>query len=264
MRVRCRPSKMKNLCVLCLLSLYFLFSTAHTLIGIESSQRDRVFLFEDFSDLSSWKPLYFKKIKRHASYEVKKENGLSFLEAKSNSSASALVHKAVFNVYEFPYLRFRILVRNIYEKGNAEEKSGDDYPLRTYVMFKYDPARVGFWDRIKYNSLRLLYGSYPPYATINYIWANRKHSHSILTSRYTKRAKMVVIESGKDHLNSWRQYQVNMLEDFIRAFGERPPALAQIAIMNDSDNTAEGSVSLIDYIEVSRAPENIKMNGEAK
>jgi len=34
------------------------------------------------------------------------------------------------------------------------------------------------------------------------------------------------------------------------AFGEDSPSQASIAIMNDSDNTGEGSVSYIDYIEI--------------
>ena len=31
---------------------------------------------------------------------------------------------------------------NVFEKGNAKEKSGDDYPLRIYIIFKYDPENA--------------------------------------------------------------------------------------------------------------------------
>jgi hypothetical protein len=37
-----------------------------------------------------------------------------------------------------------------------------------------------------------------------------------------------------------------------KAFGEDPPSVANLAIMNDSDNTGESAVSYIDYIEIYR------------
>ncbi len=214
----------------------------------------KVLFFEDFKNLSVWSPLYFPKIKRHSKYAAAEAGGITFLRTESVNSASAIIHKAGFNVYEFPWLRFRVLVSNVYKKGNALKKSGDDYPVRIYVMFKYDPERAGFWERIKYNSARLLYGNYPPYASLNYIWANRKHARTILENPYTDRARMIIIESGTKNLHRWMEYQVNMLRDFELTFGEKPPALAQIAVMNDSDNTGEASVSMIDFIEVSNAP----------
>jgi hypothetical protein len=39
-------------------------------------------------------------------------------------------------------------------------------------------------------------------------------------------------------------------KNYKRAFGKKPPPGARIGSMNDSDNTAERSVSYIDYIEV--------------
>ncbi len=140
----------------------------------------KVLFYEDFKNLSAWIPLYFPKIKRHSEYAAAEAGGITFLRTESVDSASAIIHKAKFNIYEFPWLRFRVLVKNVYEKGNALAKSGDDYPLRIYIMFKYDPEQAGFWERIKYNGARLLYGNYPPYASLNYIWANRKHTRPYL------------------------------------------------------------------------------------
>ena len=44
--------------------------------------------------------------------------------------------------------------------------------------------------------------------------------------------------------------EADVIEDYKKAFGVSPPAVASIAIMNDSDNTGESSVSYIDFIEV--------------
>jgi hypothetical protein len=71
-----------------------------------------------------------------------------------------------------------------------------------------------------------------------------------VTSPYTNRVKMILIEKGTTHLGRWLEEQVNIVEDYERAFHKRPPKTAGLAIMNDSDNTGESSVSYIDWIEI--------------
>jgi hypothetical protein len=44
--------------------------------------------------------------------------------------------------------------------------------------------------------------------------------------------------------------EVNILEDFERAFNRKAPETATLALMNDSDNTGESSVSYMDWIEI--------------
>lgn len=62
---------------------------------------------------------------------------------------------------------------------------------------------------------------------------------------------MTLIEKGTVHLGWWREEEVNIVEDYERAFNQKPPETAELAIMNDSDNTGESSVSSIDWIEIS-------------
>ena len=50
----------------------------------------------------------------------------------------------------------------------------------------------------------------------------------------------------------WQDEEINILQDYRSAFGKEPPSIASIAIMNDSDNTGQQSVSYIDFIEVFR------------
>ena len=44
--------------------------------------------------------------------------------------------------------------------------------------------------------------------------------------------------------------EIDILEDYLKAFKAKPPLRARIAIMNDSDNTGESAVSWMEYIEV--------------
>lgn len=209
-------------------------------------------MHEDFYNLQNWKPLFFPKIKRHTEYTIEKDGELSCLRAESNASASGLILKKEFNVFEYPKLKWRWKISNIYLKGNAEEKSGDDYPLRIYVIFKYDPDKASLGQRIRYGLAKTIYGQYPPQSSLTYIWESRAHNKRIITSPYAEEAKMVILEAGAYNAGKWLHEEVNIVEDYRKAFGHMPPAIASLAIMNDSDNTGEKSVSYVDFIEVSK------------
>ncbi len=207
---------------------------------------------EDFNSLKKWEPLVFPKIKRHTNYKIialdSKNNALY---AETDNAASGLVSKNFFNVESARYLRWRWKVDNVYKKGNAKEKSGDDYPLRLYVAFEFDPEEAGTWELVKFRSYKALYGEYPPKSLLNYIWASRLHDAKIITNSYTDRAMMVVLQEGEEFVGQWRTAEVDILDDYIKAFGESPPKRARLAIMSDSDDTEEQGRAYLDYIYLS-------------
>ena len=208
-----------------------------------------VLLKEDFNTLDNWEPLTFEKIEKHSTYVIKD----SVLIAKSENSASGIKFKKNYDIYKYPVLKFKWKINNIFEKGNATTKEGDDYPIRIYVMFKYDPAKASFFEAVKYDLAKTFYGEYPPHSSINYIWSNKKQDEKYITSAYTDRAKMAILNSGMEKANEWQEHTVNVLENYKKAFGENPPVNVTLAIMSDSDNTGESSESYVDYIEVKQS-----------
>jgi hypothetical protein len=96
----------------------------------------------------------------------------------------------------------------------------------------------------------MMFGEYSPHSSLNHVWASRETSEDIVSSPYTDRVKMILIEKGTARLGRWLEEQVNIVEDYERAFQQKPPETAELAIMNDSDNTGESSVSYIDWIEI--------------
>jgi len=208
--------------------------------------KGEVLLKEDFNNLENWEPLTFEKIEEHSTYEIKD----SLLVAKSSNSASGIKLKKTYDIYKYPVLTFKWKTNNVYKKGDARTKAGDDYPIRIYVMFKYDPDNASFFEAVKYDFAKTIYGEYPPHSTINYIWSNKEQKEKYITSAYTDRAKMAVLNSGTEKLNHWQEHTVNVLENYELAFGEKPPTNVTLAIMSDSDNTGESSLSYVDYIEV--------------
>jgi hypothetical protein len=209
-------------------------------------------LAEDFDDLQSWKPLSFDKIDRQSTYSVGRFDGRQVLIASSNSSASGIVHSQPFNVFEYPIVSWTWRVDSVYDKGDASSKAGDDYPLRLYVLFEYDPDQAGLGEKITFGVLKTIYGEYPPQSSLNYIWANKVHDTEVIPNPFTDRARMIPVQSGKARLGQWISESRNMVEDYRKAFGEDPPDTARLAVMNDSDNTGESSTSYLDCLRVSQ------------
>ena len=219
--------------------------------GVYAQEPD-IYLHEEFNNLDEWKPFHFKKIKEHTIYSVEENGGIDYLKAESNSSASGMIFKKEIRILEYPIIKWRWKISNVFKKGDAKEKSGDDYPIRVYVIFKYDPENASFGQRLKYGAAKSIYGEYPPHSSLNYIWANKSHKEQILTNTYASEAKMIVLQAGELNAGKWIEQEVDIIEDYHKAFGEGPPSIASLAIMNDSDNTGESAVSYIDYIDVYR------------
>lgn len=214
-------------------------------------QAEEYAISEQFKTLDEWIPVIFPKIEKHTEYSIiEADDGSSMLVTRSKASASGIRCTKEFNVYAFPIVKWRWKVENVYEQGNLEDKKGDDYPLRVYIMFKYDPDMASFGEMIKYGLAKTLYGEYPPHSSLNYIWANMSHDKRIYPSTYTNKSQLVILRVGKSETGRWVDEKVNIIDDYQEAFGVEPPEIASIAIMNDSDNTGEEAVSYMDYIQV--------------
>ncbi len=212
-----------------------------------------VFVDEQFTSLGSWQPQPFAKIDRHSRYSVVTEDGRPCLLMESDNSASALIFKQPFNVYEYPKISWRWKVSTVFRKGDSSRKDGDDYPARLYVMFAYNPEQASLGKRIKYQLAKTIYGQYPPDSSINYIWDNRSSTASVIVNAYTDQARMIPVSAGASKVNTWQEYTMDIVRDYRLAFGRNPPKTATLAVMNDSDDTGESAKAWIDFIKIYRA-----------
>lgn len=215
-----------------------------------SYAEEKILCREEFADLSHWKPFYFHKIEKHTVYTIESNGSQSYLKAISKASASGLIYKEEFNVYSYPTIKWKWKVDNVYQKGNAKTKEGDDYPIRIYILFKYNPDKATLWDKVSFKIIKGIYGEYPPHSSLNYIWESKEQTEGIITSPYTDRSKMILLQKGSKNIGLWIEEKINILEDYKKCFGSDPPPIASLAIMNDSDNTGEEAASYVDFIEV--------------
>ncbi len=217
-------------------------------IGLHAEE---VFLSEQFNSLEQWKPFYFPGIKTHTSYTAGNVDGRSCLIVSSNHSASALILKNRFNVYQYPDIAWRLQVSNIYQKGDSSKKEGDDYPVRIMIMFLYVPEQASMVEKLQYETAHLFYGEYPPQSSLNYIWANKEQVAPLIPATYSSRAMLIPMAAGQKHVGKWLEYRTNIVQDYKTAFGQDPPPLAVVGIMSDSDNTGESARAYIDFIKIS-------------
>ena len=196
-----------------------------------------------FSKMTSladgWEPLEFPNIERHSRYELVSESGSQVVKAQTSGGASGLITRLNINPEGSLILSWRWKVSNVFDKGNAREKSGDDYPARIYVAFEFQPSKAGFFERAKRKTVEMLFGEELPGNALNYIWANTLPEGEFITNPYTDKTVMVAVSSGSERAGEWVSIERDIIADYREAFGENPPPIRGIAIMSDSDNTGE-------------------------
>jgi len=202
---------------------------------------------EEFRSLNNWETLYFSK--KHTNYSTDSV-GTGMLRAESNASATGLLHNTQFNVYTHPELNWRWKVENTYAKADMTRKSGDDYPMTIFVIFPFVKEEMSLADKVAAYLGKLATGLDLPHSSLNYVWSSNGQLGQVLPNSNYAGSRIIVKQAGKDKCGQWLMEQVNIVEDYRKAFGTEPPANAIIGFMNDSDNTGEHSVSYLDYIRV--------------
>jgi hypothetical protein len=91
-----------------------------------------------------------------------------------------------------------------------------------------------------------------PQCILCFAWVSREGPETVFASPYTDKTMTTPLEKGPNKVGTWQDEEVDMMADYQKVFGTKPPVSAQVAIMNDSDNTGESAVSFIEYLEVFR------------
>lgn len=186
---------------------------------------------------AGWEPLAFDNIARHTTYRLVDNAGATVVRAEASASASGLIRRVRIDPREYPVIEWRWKALALPQGNDPRTKAGDDYAARLYVAFAYDAARAGALDKLTYEAARLLYGGYPPSASLNYVWDSSLPAGTGFASPYTERNRVIVVEGGAARLGEWVTERRNVLEDYRRAFGADPPMIEGVAIMTDADNT---------------------------
>ncbi|MBE0486192.1 DUF3047 domain-containing protein [Marinobacter sp.] len=186
-----------------------------------------------------WEPLEFPRIDRHTRYELVTDDGVQVVKATADGSASGLIARVALEPGDAMTLRWQWKVSNVFEKGDARKKAGDDYPARIYVAFEFQPEKAGFFERAKRKTVEVMFGETLPGNALNYIWANQLPEQTFIANAFTDQTMMVAVNSGSEQVGQWVTVERDIVADYRKAFGEEPPRIVGVAIMSDADNTGE-------------------------
>ncbi len=190
-----------------------------------------------------WKHVTFKRIKQHTRYSLVKDQSRIVVRAVSHQSASLLSKKIKIDPRQYPIVHWQWKAANVIGKGDVSRKKGDDSPARLFVIFSGNDNQAGLPDRARNKVQPSLFNGYRPLRAITYIWGNKAVAGTMVPNLFSDRVVMFVVRSGSTNLNTWLGERRNVYEDYKKAFDKEPPMISGIAIMTDSDNTAQSATA---------------------
>jgi len=182
-------------------------------------------------------------VPRQTRFDLVGDGDATVLRARAEASAASLRYTLRVDPARDPQLRWRWKTERVLERADLTRKSGDDYAARLYVFFDRKPAQMSLGARALYRLGRARYGEQLPAAALCYVWDNRQPVGTLRDNAYTGFVKMIVASSGKARQGRWIDLQRDVAADYRRAFNTAAPAITGIAIMVDTDNTGEATVS---------------------
>jgi hypothetical protein len=188
-----------------------------------------------------WEPMILLRNKKKTHYELVNKDDTTVLHARAESASSGLMHKVDINAQQQPWLHWRWKITSLVNAADNTQRATEDSPVRVILGFDGDKDSMPFTDQILFETARVMTGYEFPYATLMYIWENNKPTGTVIGSTYTSRIKMMVAESGSDGIGEWRTFARNIVEDFEKAFGEKPGRLIGVGVLTDTDNTGESA-----------------------
>jgi len=170
-------------------------------------------------------------------FDYSRIDGRDAVAVRSDASASMLRQVVRIEPQDLGRVRFSWKVPALIEQADLATRESDDAPVRIVLAFEGDRSRLSARDAALSELAQALTGEPMPYATLMYVWCNKRPAGTVITSPRTDRIRKLVVESGPVRLNTWLDYERDIRADYERVFGEKPGALVGIAIMTDTDNT---------------------------
>jgi Protein of unknown function (DUF3047) len=176
-------------------------------------------------------------------YHRSTKDGRPAVAARADQSASMWRRRVERAPGDIGDVSFSWWVQDLVENGSVADVAREDAAARVIFAFKGDVSRLPPRTRAMFDLAEALTGERPPFATLMYVWDATAPVGTVIINPRSDRIRKIVVDSGPTQLRRWREHRRNLAADYRRAFGEDPGALAAIALMTDSDNTASRAQS---------------------
>jgi hypothetical protein len=181
--------------------------------------------------------------KRATRYDPVEHEGRAAILARADASASMLRHPLRIEPTQLGSLSFAWRVQTQPAGADVAQRDVEDAPARIVLAFDGDHADLSAKDQMLFDLAQLLSGERPPYATLMYVWDAHAPRDSVVLGPRTERVRKIVVETGAEHLQQWRQYRRDIAADYRRVFGSAPGPLIGVGLMTDADNTGARAVA---------------------
>jgi hypothetical protein len=188
---------------------------------------------------SKWEPLIIHRNKKQTQYQLVAENGKTILQARAVGASSGLMQHVSIDPIAQPWLSWQWRVGGVITSADIYQRDVEDSPARIILGFDGDKDKLSFTDQILFETARVLTGHDFPYATLMYVWENKAPVGTVIPSTRSGRIQMVVAASGSEGIGQWHEFTRNIVEDYEKAFGEKPGRLIGVGVLTDTDNTGE-------------------------
>ncbi len=186
---------------------------------------------------AGWEKWILHPLKRKTDYGWKKDRKGVYLEAKSHASASGLIKRLNIDPKSLPYLQFSWMVDGLLEGADVGDRANEDSPVRVVLAFDGDKSTLPMKELAFMERVKTFTGHDLPFASLTYVWDNKRPLNTIVPNPHTGRVQKVVASSGSAGVRTWQMHQRNILNDYRAAYGKEPGKLIAIAVMTDTDNT---------------------------
>ncbi len=204
-----------------------------------------------------WRPWIIARSKSPTQYDlvVDPQSKQVVLHANADRAASGLKQLLNVDPAARPLIAWHWRVDSLIDGADNTSRQSDDSPVRLLLFFDGDRSTLPAREQMLMETARMLTGQEVPYATLMYIWENAQPIGTVIPHAALGQLKMIVAGSGRDpRLGSWKRFERNYVEDYVRAFGKPPGNLVGIGILTDTDNTGTRIESFYGDIELKRAP----------
>jgi Protein of unknown function (DUF3047) len=198
-----------------------------------------------------WSELTVLPHKRKTQYKISKLDGYYVVEANADRSASGIQAAVDIDSGKKPILSFSWRADTFAQDGDVSDRSLDDSPVRVMIAFDGDYESLSPRDKLTSDQVRMLTGKPLPYATLMYVWSNAQELESVVINPHSQRVRKIVLSNKNTAKGKWHAFRRNIVTDYERAYGKKPKGrIKAIAIMTDSDNTADKAVAYYRDIEL--------------
>lgn len=153
-------------------------------------------------------------------YRLNQRDGHTLLQARCEDAASALYLEKTIDLRKTPILEWSWTADSVFNDVDETQKSGDDYPVRLYVV--KDGGLLGWRTR-----------------AVNYVWSSGQPIGATWSNAYASQAEMLALRSGAPGQPGLVTERRNVREDFQRLHGLALDTIDGLAIMTDCDDSGQ-------------------------